>query len=608
MRRANWLCFVTTILGVQSGAVFAQTIGGYAAMGASETQGSTYTGSWVPYLVNNRGLDFGGSGNPYNVAVGGATSATLLTQGQHTEVRDLILAGDVDLAYLSIGGNDFGAVATSIATGTLSGAALTNWANGVVNNILTAVDTVLSANPTGMVVSSIPDMTLTPAGRQIGSVPIFLERGLAAVNLVNSILRPAILERDIVYIDFAQAMRDLDAQPPVVGGVTINMVTASTNPTHFFQDNLHPAAVGNGIIANVMMAAANIAYGTSTPLLTDLEILTRAGLAASYAGETSNLDYSRYIIQAPSEEYLLVASTDNSRFIQIDGDQNAQTIAQSPALFAPLDAAHDAAGNRYVIDAAFSRVTRYDDAGQASIFADAGDGILLPTAIEADGQGNFFVANYLSDQIVRIDSSGNATLFSDAARGLESPFGLAAGTGGNLFVAEVDSRRVLTVDSSGNATVLADAADGLATPVALAFGADGFLYVADAALSKVFRIDALGNTTIFADAADGVFFPTGLAFDGDGNLYVANYLSDQIIKLDPSGVGSVFATAADGIDGPFGLDFLSGAGASFALEGGLRIAAVPEAASGLLTALATMLAGAFWLRRRAGWDERHLSA
>lgn len=599
MRRATWICLSISLFFGESRSAFAQTIGGYAAMGASETQGSTYTGSWVPYLVNNRGLDFGGSGNPYNVAVGGATSATLLTQGQHTEVRDLVLAGDVDLAYLSIGGNDFGAAAVSIVTGSLNGQALNNWAQGIVNNIMTAVDTVLSANPTGMVVASIPDMTLTPGGRQYASVPIFLERGLAAVNLVNSLLRPAVLDRGAVYIDFAEAMRDMNATPLVVGGVTIDMVNASTNPRNFFQDNLHPAAVGNGIIANVMMAAANIGYGTTTPLLTDLEILTRAGLAASYTGETSNLDYSRYIITPPSNDFLLVASADNARFVQIDGDQNAQTIAQNPALFAPLDAAHDAAGNRYVIDAAYSRITRYDAAGVGTVFADAGDGILLPTAIEADGQGSFFVANYLSDQILRIDSGGNATLFSSAANGLESPFGLAAGTGGNLFVAEVDSRRVLTVDSLGNATVLADAADGLATPVALAFGTDGFLYVADAALSKVFRIDALGNTTIFADAADGVFFPTGLAFDGDGNLYVANYLTDQIIKLDPSGVGSVFATAADGIDGPFGLDFLAG-GAALAFEGGLRIAAVPEAPSGLLAALAATLAGTSWRWRRVG--------
>src|SRR5262245_24927407 len=81
----------------------ASEISGFAAMGASETAGtpSDYKGSWVPFFVNQHKLDFGGVGNPYNVAIGGATSATLLTQEQHTEVAGLVASGDVDVAFLS---------------------------------------------------------------------------------------------------------------------------------------------------------------------------------------------------------------------------------------------------------------------------------------------------------------------------------------------------------------------------------------------------------------------------------------------------------------------------------------------------------------------------
>ena len=99
-----------------------------------------------------------------------------------------------------------------------------------------------------------------------------------------------------MYIDFAGALRDLNAAPFVVGGVTIDMVNASTDPTHFFQDALHPAAVGNGFLANIFLEAVDLGYGTDYPLLTDQQILDAAGLGASYTGETSNIDYARYVV------------------------------------------------------------------------------------------------------------------------------------------------------------------------------------------------------------------------------------------------------------------------------------------------------------------------
>src|SRR5262245_56080457 len=109
----------------------AAVINGYAAMGASEPAGTAFTGSWAPYMTNLRGLNFGGPGWPYNVAVGGATSVTLLSQGQHTDVAALVQNGNVQLSFLSIGGNDFSAVGGQISSGALSGAALTAWAQGV---------------------------------------------------------------------------------------------------------------------------------------------------------------------------------------------------------------------------------------------------------------------------------------------------------------------------------------------------------------------------------------------------------------------------------------------------------------------------------------------
>ncbi len=289
-----------------SSSATADTINGFAAMGASETQGTDYTGSWVPYFSTDRGLNFGGSGDPYNVAVGGATTATLLAQGQHTQVASLVQSGDVDLAYLTIGGNDFRAVAADIIDGSLSGQALTDWANNVVSNITTAVDTVLAQHPTGMIVSGITDMALTPGGRSVTGNPLALQRAETAINLVNSLIEPEILQRGLVYVDLADVLRSLNATPLVVGGVTIDMVNADSDPTHFFQDSVHPAAVGNGLVANLFLSAVNIGYGTNYTLLSDQEILDRATLGGSYTGETSNIDYGQFIVTPVPEPSALV--------------------------------------------------------------------------------------------------------------------------------------------------------------------------------------------------------------------------------------------------------------------------------------------------------------
>lgn len=264
---------------------------GFAAMGASETQGTAHKGSWVPYLAIDRGLNFGPN-QSYNKAVGGSTSSSLLTGGQHTAVASLVEAGNVDLAFLFIGGLDVPPVASKIMAGTLN---VPVWADGVVSNILTAVDTVMAENPAGMVVAGLPDMRLVPGSLEV-MTPEQAQPIADAIDLVNGQLKSEVLNRDLVYLDVATAMRDMYASPPVVGGVLINMTVGSSDPTHFFQDDIHPAVVGNGIFANLMMTALNEGHETGLALITDQEILARAGLSGSYTGETSALDYGKYVI------------------------------------------------------------------------------------------------------------------------------------------------------------------------------------------------------------------------------------------------------------------------------------------------------------------------
>jgi hypothetical protein len=301
-RAAIWSSTTLLVLCLQVASIqraIAATFSGYAAMGASETQGTAYSGSWVPWLAVDRGLNFG-PGQSYNRAIGGNDSADLLANGQHTQVANLVSNNQVDLAFLSIGGLDVPPVAFQIAFNQLN---VPVWAAGVVGRITTAIDTVMNAGADGMVVMSLPDMALVPASQQYtNGIPILEARISNAVQVVNDLLKQEVLNRGLVFVDAAQALRDMNAAPLVVGGVTIDTTTGDPDPTHFFQDGLHPAVVGNGIFANLFMTALNEGYDHNLALFSDQDLLTKAGLAGSYTGETSTLNYSDYIYFTPVPE------------------------------------------------------------------------------------------------------------------------------------------------------------------------------------------------------------------------------------------------------------------------------------------------------------------
>jgi phospholipase/lecithinase/hemolysin len=296
-RLTGFVCLTLLALAQNASAI---QLNGFAAMGASETQGTNFNGSWVPYLAVDRGLNFG-PGQKYNRAIGGNTSQDLLNNGQHTQVASLVAGGYVDLAFLSIGGLDVPPVAIDMILNPDYN--VQGWANGVVSRILTAVDTVKNAGAKGMVVMSLPDMSLIPGA---ASYRPFAAPVVSAIDLVNEMLKQEVLDRGFVFVDAAQAMRDMFSSPLVVGGVTINTQTGSSNPTHFFVDNIHPGYVGNGIFANLFLTALNLGYGMNIAEFTDQQILTRAGLSGSYTGETSNLDYASYIYVVPEPESLIL--------------------------------------------------------------------------------------------------------------------------------------------------------------------------------------------------------------------------------------------------------------------------------------------------------------
>jgi lysophospholipase L1-like esterase len=298
-------------LTLRGGPAHADLLDGVAALGDSGTAGGSVTNSWVPVLANERGIDFGGSGNPYNVAVGGATTTSLLNGGQHTEVRDLVLQGDVTLPILFIGSNDLHSVpALNIISGSATPAQRQAFIDGLVGNILTAANTILAAGPEGFVLMGLGEGTIFPGGRIFYDNPVTRDLAYSVVDDINDQLRDFAIQQSIVFVDTAALMRDhLATGPLLVGGVEIDTLTGNSDPDHFFKDQIHPGAVGNGVLANVIIEGINLGYAAGITPLTDLEILELAGLEDQYTGETlfQDIEASQYIYGVPEPSTLFLA-------------------------------------------------------------------------------------------------------------------------------------------------------------------------------------------------------------------------------------------------------------------------------------------------------------
>ena len=274
-------------------------------LGVMGDSGSVSSASykWPVQLQTNLGLNFGGSGLPYDHAVGGATSASVLSGGQDTALAAQVTAGQVTLGMILIGGNDFAPKAAAIANGTLTGAALASFQDGIATNIETATGTVLAAGVQGFLLGSVPDIVIDPGLAAIAADPTAKARLETSISAVNVQLLAYAVSKHIPYVDFYGIEHDVAlAGSLVVGGVPISLTTSGTDPHDFFLDDKHPGIVGNAIVGNMWMEAMNKGYGTNLTLFTDQQILGLAGLSSSYTGETfsTTVNLSNYVVVTPS--------------------------------------------------------------------------------------------------------------------------------------------------------------------------------------------------------------------------------------------------------------------------------------------------------------------
>ena len=154
-----------------------------------------------------------------------------------------------------------------------------------------------------MILSTIPDVGVTPEYHT--NFPIASQR--AAMTTVTQALNQQILalakEYHFPVVDmYAMSQRSLTSL--TVGGVKMTDAGGDTGNFEYLSDGFHPSTVIQGLMANAILMADNLAYNDPVTYMTDQYILTEAGV--SHKNTTSYFDVSPYVI-APEPSSLALA-------------------------------------------------------------------------------------------------------------------------------------------------------------------------------------------------------------------------------------------------------------------------------------------------------------
>jgi hypothetical protein len=260
--------------------------------------------NWVEILAETRQLDFGPrsvtprpeprlQGFAYNWARSDATTCDMIDTCQHTGLAAQVARGDVSLVVIFIGGNDFiNALRSSDAPTALR--AVTPRA---IANLHTAVRMVLDASPdVKLVLATVPDIRDLPEFAQPlanGSLPqAWGQAARQALNHYNGAIRLLAATEPRI------ALADLDLHGRVANLISTEYVPVanhrldrtmpSNQPDHvFLADRRHAGTVAQGLLARIVVDAANVRFHAGIAPLPEREILDYAarapGTPASFA-------------------------------------------------------------------------------------------------------------------------------------------------------------------------------------------------------------------------------------------------------------------------------------------------------------------------------------
>jgi hypothetical protein len=286
----------------------ADILDGLGAIGAGSA--SNAPTNYPGILQDYAGLNFGGPGIPYAFGYIGSDSLSILQPGNQVDLAVAqILAGNITLMTMGIGNNDYIDEGDNIASGALSGAALAAFQQQVADNIATGVNALQGAGA-AVTLGGFTNIVHSPNAATIKADPVARANLETALADGNVLVRDVALSHGIPFIDFFDLLSAVyDAGSAQLGGVDLLLTGYDTDPHYFWEDQFHAGIIVRGAIANLFIEAINDGYGTSIPLLSDLEILTLAGLEDEYVEETFEVSYAyRNFVTVPEPSALVLAA------------------------------------------------------------------------------------------------------------------------------------------------------------------------------------------------------------------------------------------------------------------------------------------------------------
>lgn len=246
--------------------------------------------NWVEILAATRGLDFGpfslaSRGTPryqgfaYNWALTDACTGDLIARGQHTGLAGQVARGEVGLAMISIGGNDF--IHAFRSPDPM--AALERATPRAIENLRVAVETILRAHAEVKVVvatlsdlRNLPEIAAMVRGGQVAAATA--DSYAAAIARYNAQVKAiAASDRRVAVLDLDLAMRIanlLSRDHVIVGGRRYDRTRPSNrHESLFLADGRHLGTIGQGVIARMFIDTINHRFAAGIAPLSDREIV-----------------------------------------------------------------------------------------------------------------------------------------------------------------------------------------------------------------------------------------------------------------------------------------------------------------------------------------------
>jgi phospholipase/lecithinase/hemolysin len=249
--------------------------------------------NWVEILAATRGLDFGpfsvasrgeprNQGFAHNWARSDATTDDMIAGGQHTGLAAQVARGEVRLALVFIGGNDFiNALKSADPAGRLQ-----DVLPRAVANYRLAIQTLLDAGPAvGLVLATLPDIRNLPefAGPiREGRLPrAIADRYTVAIGQFNNQIRSLALANPrvaLVDLDLATGAANLmSRESTLIGGRRLDRLHAANDSRHFFlADVRHAGTLGQGLMAQMFLEVVNARFAAGIAPLKWSEIFDLA--------------------------------------------------------------------------------------------------------------------------------------------------------------------------------------------------------------------------------------------------------------------------------------------------------------------------------------------